>query len=258
MIAAPKRPAPIGRRQSSILGPNGKPVSYFLYPSPRHNLRAYKPRYWLAADTKSNVSEYDRWELVNYSRQLFAQITTLATAIQQKNSWAFGDAWDAHYFGKNKKWGEEAEEYLKFLFYPTANVRGPQYDFKTSLRLSGMAWDFDGDDAMVLTESPSGFPQLAFYPATKIGQAATGTRGMNSTAVVSGGPYDGAKVFDGVVFDRNNRMIALQIAGENGEPVYISSFNCDLGYEPTWHDQGRGIPTHRHQPPALDEPAGHR
>ena len=60
--------------QSKILDPNGKPVSYFLYPSPRHNLRAYKPRYFLSPDTKSNVSEYDRWEMVNYARQLFAHL----------------------------------------------------------------------------------------------------------------------------------------------------------------------------------------
>ena len=89
-------PRQLRTRQSKILGPNGKPVTYFLYPSPRFNLRQYKPRYWLGADTKTNVSEYDRWELVNYSRQLFAQIGNLSTAIKEKNSWAFGDAWDAH------------------------------------------------------------------------------------------------------------------------------------------------------------------
>jgi hypothetical protein len=76
-IATPTR-MPSGIRKSGILGPNGKPVSYFLYPSPRHNLRQYKPRFFLSADTKVNVSEYDRWELVNYSRQLRAQIDVLS------------------------------------------------------------------------------------------------------------------------------------------------------------------------------------
>jgi hypothetical protein len=238
---------PSGTRQSSLLGPNGKPVSYFLYPSPRWNLRQYKPRFWLGADTKSNVSEYDRWELVNYSRQLFAQIGNLSTAVKQKNSWAFGDAWDPHYCGRNKKWGEEAEEFLKLQFYPNANVRGPQYDFKTSLTLSGKMWDVDGDDALVLTESANGFPQVAFFPSTRIGLSAMGPRGPmqrnnGEGSSVEGGKFDGARLFDGVILDKNNRMIGLRIASDDGTWSDISSFNADLAYLPDWHDQGRGIP----------------
>jgi hypothetical protein len=243
------RPGPIPQvRRSSILGPNGQPVSLFLYPTPRFNLRAYKPRYWLGADTKTNFGEYDRWEAVNYSRQLYAQIDPLGVAIDQKNSWAFGDAWDAHYTGRNAKWGEEASEFLKLQFFPLCNVRGELYDLKRSLRLSGQAWDVDGDDAMILTQSESGFPQVAFFPGTRIGMTATGSRGAmqrpgeDATGTVSGGPFDGAKIFDGVIMNRNMRMIGLRIVKEDGTVQDISSYNADLGYEPTWCDQGRGIP----------------
>jgi hypothetical protein len=229
------------------LGPNGKPVSYFLYPTPRWNQRQYRPRYWLSADTKTNVSEYDRWELVNYSRQLFAQIGNLSTAIKDKNSWAFGDAWDPHYCGTNAKWGDEATEFLKLQFYPMCNVRGPLYDLKRSLRLSGQAWDIDGDDAMILTQSQTGFPQVAFFPSTRVGTQAAGMRGSmdgsgQSTGTVDGGEFDGAKIFDGVIYDRNLRMIGLRIVGEDGKPQDISAYNADLAYEADWGDQGRGIP----------------
>ncbi len=248
-ITTPRR-MPAGIRKSSILGPDGKPVSYFLYPSPRWNLRSYKPRYWLSADTKSNVSEYDRWELVNYSRQLYAQMDVLGTAVDQKNSWAFGDAWDPHYLGRNRKWGEEAAEFLRDQFYPMCNLRGPLYDLKRSLLISGRAWDVDGDDAMILTQSEQGFPQIAFFPATRVGMQATGTRGnMDSSnpgagpsATVDGGPFDGAKIFDGIIYDRNNRMIGLRIVSEDGKVQDLSAYNADLAYEPTWSDQGRGIP----------------
>lgn len=249
-IGMPRR-MPSAIRKSSILGPNGQPVSYFLYPSPRWNLRQYKPRYWLAADTKSNVSEYDRWELVNYSRQLYAQVDVLGTAVDQKNSWAFGDAWDPHYLGRNAKWGEEAAEFLKYQFYPMCNLRGPLYDLRRSLTLSGRAWDVDGDDAMILTQSESGFPQVAFFPSTRIGMAAAGGRGgyvdpskpgSGPTGTVDGGPFDGAKIFDGVIMDRNDRMIGLRIINPDGTIQDISAYNADLAYEPTWCDQGRGIP----------------
>ncbi len=242
-----QRPRPIGTRQSKLLGPNGKPLSYFLYPSPRQNLRSYKPRNWLSADTRSNVTEYDRIELVNYSRQLFAQIDVLNTAVAQKNNWAFGDAWDPHYSGTNAAWGEEATEWLVNQWMPNANVRGPQYSFKRSLLLSGQSWDVDGDDAMVLTETASGFPQLAFYPATKIGNGrdlggASSASPTSNPTLVSGGEFDGAKIFDGVIYDRNARAIGLRIIGEDGTHTDISAYNADLAYEPVWSDQGRGIP----------------
>lgn len=233
-------------QHSKILGPNGKPAASFLYPTPRYNLRQYKPRYWLSADTKSNISEYDRWELVNYSRQLFAQIGNLSTAVKQKNSWAFGDAWDPHYLGRNPKWGQEATEFLKDQFYPMCNIRGPQYDFKTSQTISGKMWDVDGDDLMVLTESPSGFPLLAFYSSTRVGMTAVGPRGSMDrgveSGIVKGSMFDGARIFDGVIMDRNSRMIGVRVVNEDGSYLDVPSFNCDLSYLPDWHDQGRGFP----------------
>jgi hypothetical protein len=113
--------------QSRILDRNGRPMSYALYQTPRYNPKAYKPRPWLSNDTKQNVCEFDRMELVNYSRQLYAQIDILSTAIYQKNNWAFGDAWDAHFHGDDtdREWAKEAKDFLDYQFYPFCNVRGP-------------------------------------------------------------------------------------------------------------------------------------
>jgi len=60
--------------------------------------------------------------------------------------------------------------------------------------------------------------------------------------VVESGVFSGAKVFDGVILDRNNRMIGLRIGKEDGTWQDVSSYSADLGYEPAWVDQGRGIP----------------
>lgn len=226
-------------RPSRILGPNGQPAAMFLYPSPRTNPRTYRPRPWLAPSTRQNVDSFDRMELVNYSRQLRAQIDVLDAAVRQKNSWAFGDAWDPHYGGTNKEWGKVAARWLNEVWMPNCNVRGPQYGFKTSMRLSGIHWDVDGDDVMVFTQTALGFPQLAFYPSTKIASTYTGGPRHNT---VQGGAFDGAKLEDGIIFDRNNRAVGVRIVGENGDFSDVSSLNCDLAYEPDWCDQGRGIP----------------
>lgn len=236
------RKMPSGQRKSSLFAPNGKPVSYYLYPSPRHNPRSHKPRPPLSPDMKVNVSATDRWELVNISRQLRAQIDLLDAAITQKNQWAFGDAWDPHYTGKNPDWGTEAQDWLRNVWFPNANVRGPQYDFKRSMNISGQSWDVDGDDVMVLTETENNFPQLAFYPGTKIGTRAFGVRRSGQTDVVDGGPFDGAKIFDGIITNRNGRCIGVRILGDDNTWTDISTSNADLAYEPIWPDQCRGIP----------------
>lgn len=236
------RKMPVGQRKSGILAPNGKPVSYYLYPSPRHNPRAHKPRPWLSPDMKINVSATDRWELVNLSRQLRAQIDLLDAAITQKNQWAFGDAWDPHYTGTNKEWGKVAQDWLRNVWFPNANVRGPQYDFKRSMIISGQMWDVDGDDVMILTETENGFPQVAFYPGTKIGTRPFGIRRSGQDDVVDGGPFDGAKIFDGIITNRNGRCIGVRILGDNNTWTDVSTNNADLAYEPVWPDQARGIP----------------
>lgn len=228
-------------KTSSIVDQFGRPQSSFLYSSPLRNVRHNRPRAWLSPDTKYNVSAGDRAELVNYSRQLVSQVDVLNAAVHAKNDWAFGDAWDAHYTGANKEWGVAVQSWLNEQWMPNCNVRGPTYDLKTSLCISGLSWDVDGDDVMVLTESVTGFPQLAFFPGTKIGNPYQYTS-FGGGSIVKGGLYDGAKYFDGVIYDRNNRPLAVRIVGEDGQSTDISSYNCDLAYEPKWCDQGRGIP----------------
>ena len=102
----------------------------------------------------------------------------------------------------------------------------------------------DGDDAMVLTKTDAGFPQVAFYPATKIcTRSKYGGVGLSPTdEVVKGGEFDGARIFDGVIYDRNARVIGLRIFGEGEDYTDVSAFNADLAYEPQWQDQGRGFP----------------
>jgi hypothetical protein len=225
--------------RSRILGPNGQPASTYLYPSPRANTRAYKPRYWLSRNTRDNITEYDLVELVNYSRQLCSQIGDLGTAIEQKNAWAFLDSWDPQFQGEATAWGERSEDWIKSLWYPTCNLRGPLYHFRQTQFCTGVALDRDGGDVMVFTESESHFPQVAVFPITRVGSGVQGNRDNE----VKGGPYDGAKIFHGIIVNRNFRPIAIRILGENGEDHEdVSLFNCDLSFEPEWPDQLIGIP----------------
>lgn len=238
----------------TILAPNGRPArrelaltrgsevsasysGYGLYNTPRNSGQAdyYRPRRYQGA-RGDVITEGDWLELLDYSRQLYAQLGNLGGAIIQKNLYAVGDAWKPQFYGSDQAWGEAVEEWLKEQFYPMADVRGPAFDFVTNLFLDGLAMDVDGDSLMVLTESERGFPQLKYYPAHRIG-------GWQSSGEVKDGPYRGAMMRNGVIFNRDGRAIAYRVKGEEGGPdVDISAVNAQFLFEPEWQHQGRGIP----------------
>lgn len=233
-----------------LFGPNGKPVSSVntsLYPSTRNNPRSVRQRPILNRDMRRNVGSSLRKELVNNSRLLYGRLGNLGTAITDKNWWAFGDAFDPHYTGTNATWGQVATEFLRDQFFPNCDRLG-RYDYKTCLYLSGIAWDRDGDDLMLLTEDDngSGFPKLEFIPATRIGSGGMVTDADNR---LKDGRYEGLRIFDGIIFDDSGKPVAARILGE--DPNDKESFqdyslgfggNADLAYLPEWTDQGRGIP----------------
>ncbi|MDD5350729.1 MAG: phage portal protein [Chthoniobacteraceae bacterium] len=230
-----------------LYGPNNKPLSLNLYPSIRNNPRQYRPRPRASKNLRSAFSAYDRSDALDTSRQLVCQNGTLGSAIRDKNAAAFGDGWDAHYLGSNSKWGEAAMAFLNQQFFPNSDRLG-RHTWRTGLKLSGMAWDRDGDDLMILTEDDngSGFPKIEIIPATRIGN---GDRNDN---VVSGGPFDGAEIYDGIIFNAAGRAIGVRVLGRPSDlSLQTSNFtdfslgfggSAELSYNPEFTDQARGIP----------------
>jgi hypothetical protein len=240
----------------TLFGPTGKPVSSTtlgwtgnrLYKTPANVARSDRPRprARLSAETRKNISDCDRRDLITYSRLLKAQCGNVRGAIALKNMYAFGDGFDVHYMGANSKWGEEATEYIRNTFFPFCNPRGENFDFHQTLLLTGYALDTDGGDLAIFTTKGRGFPQVKIIPATMIG---TGDRGFETVPggmVVRGGPFDGARIHDGIIFDRENVMLAVRVWGEdeNGNMTYadIDKAFCQLIFEPEWSDQLQGVP----------------
>lgn len=223
-------------RKSGVLVPSAYVNNYYQTPRTTGDYNSYRPRYpYAPQDIRKTVGDYDRSELVSFSRQLFSQLGNLSAAILQKNNRAVGESWRAQYTGKNDAWGEEAESWLENSFYPTCDVRGEPYDFTTNLYLSGIAWDVDGEDLMILTENPdNGFPMLQFLPSNRIN---------SSPEQVKDGPMKGAKVMNGMVYDRTGKIIGVMITvDDQAEPQAISIYNCQHLYDPRWQSQNRGYP----------------
>jgi hypothetical protein len=196
------------------------------------------------ADFSRAVTGWDRREMLDYSRALFAQLANLGSAILEKNWWAFGDSWEPYYTGSNRAWGEEASAFLREQFFPHADRHG-RHDWLTLLYLSGIAWDRDGDDLMLLTEDERGFPKVEMVSGARIGD---GQRGVSGGRVTEG-RWAGRVIRDGIIFDGRGTPVAARVLGLDEDGVeryedYSIGFGgrADLAYLPEWHDQGRGIP----------------
>jgi hypothetical protein len=229
-----------------IIDRRGQPNAAYgtgLYATPRNTGTSdyFLPRQYGPILTRDRLLDDYEWEeLVNWSWQLCNQLGNLGAAVVQKNCYAVGDAWKPQFEGADKKWGQEAEEWLAQQWYPNCDVRGAVWDFGTNLFVSGLAWDVHGDDAVIFAVSDNGWPLLKHVSAMDIGSH----RGKSE---IEGGPFDGAKVCNGIILDREKRMIGLRIQtepGEPGEPNYkdIPSANCQFLFEPEWRAAYRGTP----------------
>lgn len=227
-------------RAPAVIGPQAY-GGFGLFATPRTSFQedAYRPRLNGALGQQWRMSDYDWRELVGFSQQLFAQYPNIGRAIIEKNTYATGDAWRPHFKGDNQEWGRIVEKWLIEEWYPNCDIRGGIFDFNTNLFLSGIAWDVDGDDLMILTEDESGFPKLKFVPALCIGSRRSSTR----SASISGGPYDGARECNGLLLDRDDRIIAINILGQDpADDMLIPAASCQLMFEPEFRCFHRGIP----------------
>ncbi|HWN09758.1 MAG TPA: phage portal protein [Pyrinomonadaceae bacterium] len=208
--------------------------------------RGYRPRTAnVFTDNRKAVSTYDWQRLVDLSRQVVSRVGILHGAIMQKNGYAVGQGWRFCYDGPDKLFKGEIEEWINEFWYPIANIRGEPYDFQTTLFLDGCAIDHDGDNVMVMRESEEGLPRLQLVAAHRIGnrQSASGGQNQGGFCLVEKGPYKGARMYNGVIVDRDGANLAFRILGDTeAEDMDVPANNAQMIFEPVWSDQGRGIP----------------
>lgn len=208
-----------------------------LYSQPQHAPQNYRPRFYsMATDTKKAYNATDRESSLKYGRSLFATLPDLGGALMSKASWAVGpSSFTPIFTGKDQEWGNAAEQWLQNSFYPVCNVQGSNFDFRTTLSLTSLALDVDGDNLLILTNSRDGFPLVQVVPSHRIGNRYMDTE-------VKTGKYKGLQIIDGVIINGFGRPIAYRILGDTPDEDYdISAQSCQLLFEPEWSDQYRGI-----------------
>jgi len=154
---------------ASLVDPQGFPVSSKLLHA-AHKNSGDRP-YWRDGirDTEKDIPFQDWRTVVSYSRRLYANDGLVKGAIDQMAQHAVGRAWNPNYTGEDANWGKEAEQWLTEEWFGVCDVRGDQWDFKTSLFNDSVALDVDGDFLVILTETEGGFPAIQHLPAHKLG-----------------------------------------------------------------------------------------
>ena len=90
----------------------------------------------------------------------------------------------------------------------------------------------------MLTETETGFPQLQYLEAHRIGQTV-----YDNSNTVDVGKYKGLRIQNGVIYNEFARAVAYRVLDESGENYQdISARDIIHVTDPDWFSQGRGIP----------------
>lgn len=224
---------------SGILDQYGRPTSSAFFSGSRNGDGRAPAIPIRALDPLRKLLTYRDWKVMSYlSARLFAGNGIVKGTICQKSMYAIGNAWEPVFLGEDKEWGEETTAWATEQWFPTCDIKGPEFDFKTGLFLDSITTDRDGDGNVMLTRSENtGWPMLQRIPTRQIGQQ----NGWEERVV--GGPYDGCIIRNGVILNRQERPIAFRVLGENpGEHKDIPAANMVRYFEPEWYEQYRGLP----------------
>jgi hypothetical protein len=232
---------------SQILDQYGSPISsrQFFKGSvngdgrrPSESIRDYDPLRKLLTSRDQRVMSF-------LCSKLFANNGIIKGTICQKAMYAVGNAWTPVFLGEAKDWGEEVKRILVEQWYPTCDVRGMNFDFRTGLYLDSITIDRDGDCVALLTRSEiTGWPQIQRIPSRQIGQwYSGGSYSRSGREVVAEGKYKGLFIENGVIMNKSGRPIAYRKLGdEQGQFEDLPENSICHLFDPEWYEQSRGLP----------------
>jgi capsid protein len=227
---------------SAILDANGNPVysqRKFASAADRND-PGVPPMPVFDGDFSELIPNLDRRVIVSCARAIFQDYGPITGALIQKADNVVGRAWAPKFRGSDKEWGKLAKDWLENQWFGTCDVRGRAWDFKTLLWLDSVAIDRDGDFFIHLTESENGYPQTQRISVNRVGM-----RGYSFRGKVEEGPYKGRKISHGVIMNDAGRPLAYRVLGDKpDEDEDIPAERMIPVFDPTWHDQVRGIPSY--------------
>ena len=201
------------------------------YESPSQSLYTHA-RPWLDDDIVTLMTEY-RSRIMRADCRYISMWEDVHAALTQKCDYVSASHFRPYFTGEDEKWGMEAEAFLQGA-ENLADVRGAPWTYRNIWKIGSRLMDVDGDFVILLAKTANGFPLAQCLESHRIG-----TR-YASPSTVAGGPYDGATIRSGLIYDDAGRLLAARVLAplaENDKDIPAS----DLIYvaNPIWFSEGR-------------------
>lgn len=233
---------------AAILDQFGKPATYHSghsyggtpgagYPAYYADKRTMPEHPDCFGDFATLLPRYPWRKAVSDCRWIGAAFSLVSGAIEQKADYVGASHFATYFNGRDTAWGDEAEAALEQLD-KICTTRSPLFDWR-ALWWCGVAnLDDSGPFFINLTQNSDGFPLLQPLEAHRIGSWDMGE------AIVDGGRYDGARILNGIIYDRAGREIAYRVLGaEYGDYRDISARDMiHVAGRPRYFSQGRALP----------------
>jgi capsid protein len=187
--------------------------------------------YFPELDTRREISDYTRTELLRKARFLYANYGIAKRIVNGLSRMVAGTGLTPQAGTTDKAWNTLAEkEFARVADSPFVFDVGGRYDFAKAQQALLRFGYRDGDAAALLTSSEAGSARFAFYEGHQIG---------NSPIMPAG--QDQALWRDGVRLDGNNRAIAYRFIGDAGKFTDVASENVMIFCDYERAGQSRGI-----------------
>ena len=149
----------------------------------------------LDADVHRTITDYGRRVLMTLGRHIYWNFPAMHGAILEQANLSVS-TFIPQYGGRNKAWGELAEEKL-YEWHKIMDVAGQPFDYDSFVRGKIVDPMVDGENFTLLTQTPDGFPLIQIIPAHRVG----GSTAADLTAKVR---FSGDQmIIDGIVVDDN-------------------------------------------------------
>lgn len=190
----------------------------------------------LNADIATLLSRYKHRALISDARYIASTFPLVQGGVQQKAHYVTQAGFAPVFTGKDKAWGRTARAAL-IEAHKVIDVRGGLYHWNKNWQIGCTMLDIDGGFFVVRGQTDTGFPQLQFLEAHRIG-----TRGGETE--VTAGPYKGLRLLNGIIYNAKGREVAYRVLGtEASLDRDISALDMHHVADPRWFSDGRPFPT---------------
>lgn len=192
----------------------------------------------LNQDIATLLSRYKHRALISDARYIASTFPIVQGGVQQKSHYVTQAGFDPVFLGKNKVWGRQARAAL-IQAHRVIDVRGGLFHWKKDWQIGCTMLDVDGGFFVVRGETDTGYPQLQFLEAHRIGN-----RGAGGDYEVTDGPYKGLRILNGIIYNSTGREVAYRVLGAAAEfDRDISALDMHHVADPRWFSDGRPFPT---------------